>query len=98
MKTLSVVAVSSTGEALRREWQSAALWELARILRGVKNTAEADRIDSQRAALWQDRPAAELAALALKQTTGAALIGYGKTRVFADGRIRPRARSRSGRR
>ncbi len=79
--TLSEGAESSTTEALRREWQSVAHWELARVLRVLKNSAEADRVDSQRVALWQDRPAALLAALALKQTTGAALIGYGKTPV-----------------
>ena len=31
--------------------------------------------------LWRDRPPAELASLALKQTTEAALIGYGNTPV-----------------
>ena len=81
VKTLSDASVSSTEEAQRREWQSEALWELARILRVLKNTAEADRVDARRMALWQDRPPAELATLALKQTSLAALIGYGKTPV-----------------
>ena len=81
VKILSDASVSSTEEAQRREWRSEALWELARILRVLKNTAEADRVDAQRVALWQDRPPAELATLALKQTSLAALIGYGKTPV-----------------
>ena len=81
VKTLSDASVSSTEEARRRESLSEALWELARILRVLKNTAEADRVDAQRVALWQDRPPGELAALALKQTSLAALIGYGKTPV-----------------
>jgi hypothetical protein len=81
VKTLSDASVSSTEEAQRREWHSEALWELARILRVLKNTAEADRVDAERVALWQDRPPGELATLALTLTSRAALIGYGKTPV-----------------
>ncbi len=81
VKTLSNGRVSATEEAQRREWQSAAMWELARILRILKKTVEADRVDSQRVDLWHDRPPGELATLALKQTSLAALIGYGKTPV-----------------
>ncbi len=79
VKTLSDASVPSTEQARRRESHSAALWELARVLRVLKNTAEADGVDARRVALWQDRPPGELAALALKQTSLAALIGYGKT-------------------
>jgi eukaryotic-like serine/threonine-protein kinase len=81
LKTLSDASVSSTEEDQRREWRSEALWELARILRVLKNTAEAERVDALRVALWQDRPPAELADLALKETSRAASIGYGKTPV-----------------
>jgi eukaryotic-like serine/threonine-protein kinase len=80
VKTLADAAVSSAGEA-RREWQSAALWELARVLRVLKKPAEAEKVDARRVALWHDQPAGELAALALEQTTGATLIGYGKTPI-----------------
>jgi serine/threonine protein kinase len=80
VKTLADAAVTSTGEA-RREWQNAALWELARVLRVVNKLPEADKVDARRVALWHDRPADELAALALRQTTGATMIGYGKTPV-----------------
>ncbi len=72
---------SATEEAERREWQSAALWELARVLRVLKQTAAADRVAAQRVVLWRDRPPGELASLALKQTSQAALIGYGKTPI-----------------
>jgi len=85
VKTLSNASVSSSEEAQRHEWQSAALWELARILRVLKKSAEAERVDAQREALWQDRPPGELAALALKETGLAALIGYGKTPVSPAG-------------
>ena len=80
-KTLSDASKSSTEEARRREWRSEGLWELARIHRASNNPAEADRVDARRVALWQDRPAGELATLALKETTRAALIGHGKTPV-----------------
>ncbi len=82
VKTLSDASVSPSEEARRREWLSEALGELARILRTLKDTAEADRADARRVALWQDRPPGELAALALKETSLAALIGYGKTPVL----------------
>ncbi|MGO9469331.1 MAG: protein kinase domain-containing protein [Isosphaeraceae bacterium] len=81
VKSLSGASVSSTGKALRSEWQSQALWELARVLRALNNRVEADKVDAQRVALWQDRPPRELAALALKETSLGALIGYGKTPV-----------------
>jgi len=81
VKTLSDASVSSTEKAERREWRSEALWVLARIVRVLEDTAEADRVDAQRVALWQDRPPVELATVALKQTSLAALIGYGKTPV-----------------
>ena len=81
VKALSIAAVPASEQAQRREWQSDALWELARILRATNDPAQANRIDAERAALWQDRRPAELADLALKQVTLAVLIGYGKTPV-----------------
>ena len=81
LKTLSPESVTSTEDAQSRELKSDALWELARVLRMLKNTTEAHRLDEQRVALWQDRSPAELAALALQQTTAAGLIGYGRTPV-----------------
>jgi hypothetical protein len=44
----------------------------------LKQSDEADGVDAQRVAIWRDRPPAELASLALKQTSRAALIAYGK--------------------
>jgi eukaryotic-like serine/threonine-protein kinase len=85
VKTLSDALPSATEEALRREWQSVALWELARVLRVLKRPGEAERDDAQRVALWHDRPPDELATLALKQTSLAVLIGYGKTPVPSPG-------------
>ncbi len=81
VETLSDASSSSTEDAQGREHRSEALWELARIRRVLKNAAGADRADAQRVALWEHRPASELAALALKETSLAALIGYGKTAV-----------------
>ncbi len=49
--------------------------------RALGKSADAVRIDAQRVALWRDRPPGELVALALKETSLAALIGYGKTPV-----------------
>ncbi len=82
VKILSGVAKSqSTEEAARRAWLSDALWELARILRVLRNEPEAEKVDAARVALWQDQSPEELATLALKHTSLAALIGYGKTPV-----------------
>ena len=64
-----------------REWLSESLWELARVLRALQKPAEADRRDAERTALWKNRPPGELAALALRQSSRAALIGYGKTPI-----------------
>jgi eukaryotic-like serine/threonine-protein kinase len=85
VRTLSDASVSSAEETPRRESQSAALWEFARVLRVLNESREADRVDTQRVAIWRDRPAPELAALALKQTKLATLIGYGKTSVPPSG-------------
>jgi serine/threonine-protein kinase len=65
--------------ALLRDRQSEALWELARVLRMSANSPEADQVDAQRVALWRGRPPAELVELALKLTSRAATIGYGKS-------------------
>ncbi len=81
VQTLSDASVSSNEEAQRRECLSEALWELARILRFLKNAARAATVDGQRVALWRDQPPHRLAALALKQTSQATVIGYGKTPV-----------------
>ncbi|HLN30630.1 MAG TPA: protein kinase [Gemmataceae bacterium] len=64
-----------------RERLSEALWQLARIDRAIGKSADAVPIDAQRSALWKGRPAAELAALALKEGTRATLIGFGKTPI-----------------
>jgi serine/threonine-protein kinase len=69
-----------------RERLSEALWQLARIDRSIGKSADAARIDEERLALWKARPAAELAALALKEAGRSILIGYGKTPV--NGRAR----------
>ncbi len=68
---------------LEREWRSEALWDLARVLRTLKLPAEAERPEAERIELWKARPPEELVALALKRTSRANLIGYGKTPVSA---------------
>jgi hypothetical protein len=64
-----------------REGLSEALWQLSRIDRALDNFPDADRFEAQRAALWRGRPAADIAALALKEVSRATLIGYGKTPI-----------------
>jgi serine/threonine-protein kinase len=64
-----------------REQLSEALWQLARLDRGSGKSDDAARIDAWRLALWKDRPAKEIADLALKEAGRATLIGYGKTPV-----------------
>ncbi len=81
VKTLSGSMSPSTEETARRAWHNDALWELARILRVLKNEPEAEKVDAARVALWRDQPPEDLATLALQQTSQAALIGYGKTPV-----------------
>jgi hypothetical protein len=70
-----------SGGAEGREWLTEALQERTRILRTVNRNAEADKADAERVALWKDRPARELADLALRQAGRAALIAYGKPQV-----------------
>jgi serine/threonine-protein kinase len=81
VKVLSETSAIAKDDAQRRDWLSEGLWELARILRDLKNSAEANSIDARRVALWQDRPTSEVVALALKQAGRAAMIGYGKTPI-----------------
>jgi tetratricopeptide (TPR) repeat protein len=85
VKAISDASVSSAEESPRREVQSEALWEFARVLRVLNETREADRVDIKRVAVWRDRPAPELAALALKETKLASILGYGKTPVAPAG-------------
>jgi hypothetical protein len=70
-----------SGGAEGREWLTEALQERTRILRTMNRNAEADKADAERGALWKDRPARELADLALRQAGRAALIAYGKPQV-----------------
>jgi tetratricopeptide (TPR) repeat protein len=78
---LEPLGTSPTADALARDRLSESLWELSCLLRAGKQPAEADRLDDQRSSLWKLRPPGELADLALRQATRAALIGYGKTPI-----------------
>jgi tetratricopeptide (TPR) repeat protein len=77
---------SASEDTQERERLTEALWQLARILRILGKSAEADRYDVERAWVWKGRPARDLATLALKEASQAALIGYGKTPVPAPGK------------
>ncbi|MFI5460821.1 MAG: protein kinase, partial [Isosphaerales bacterium] len=79
--TLSRSGTSPAADDQARESLSESLWELARVLRAVGKPAEADLRDAERSALWKHRPPGELAALALRQSSRAVLIGYGKTPI-----------------
>ena len=67
--------------ALERETRSEALWDLARVLRALKLPGDASRIDAERLELWTARSPADAVDLALKETSRAILIGYGRTNV-----------------
>jgi hypothetical protein len=64
-----------------REARSEALWDLARVLRALKLPTEASQVDAERIGVWSKRPPDELVTLALKETSRAVLIGYGRTTV-----------------
>ena len=66
---------------LEREARSEALWDLARVLRALKLPSEANRVDAERLGVWSTCPPDELVALALKETSRAVLIGFGRTDV-----------------
>jgi len=74
------VSAARAGEE-DRERLSEAFWQLALVDRALGRRADAAGIDARRVALWQDWPPSELATLALKETSQAALFGYGKTPV-----------------
>jgi eukaryotic-like serine/threonine-protein kinase len=66
---------------LEREARSEVLWDLARVLRALKLPAEASPVDAKRIALWTASSPDVLVDLALKETTRAVLIGFGRTDV-----------------
>ncbi len=78
---LSNLGTVSTLDDRSREWLSESLWELARVLRATRETGKAAECDVRRVALWEGQPPAKLASSALRETTQAVLIGYGKTPI-----------------
>ena len=73
---------TSTSElSLGREARCEVLWDLARVLRALELPTEASRADAERIEMWSSCPPDELVALALKETSRAVLIGYGRTDV-----------------
>jgi tetratricopeptide (TPR) repeat protein len=69
-----------------REFRGDALRERARVLRANGKLEEARASEEDWTALWKDQPPARLAAVALKETSQALLIGYGKTPITDVGR------------
>jgi tetratricopeptide (TPR) repeat protein len=67
--------------ALERESRSEVLWDLARVLRSLKLPDDGSHVDTERIALWTTRAPDELVDLALKETSRAVMIGYGKTEI-----------------
>ena len=78
MTTLTPIASTAKDNEKPRQRLTEALWEAARLSRRAGDPVAADRFDRERLALWKDRPPAELAALALQETTEAGRIGYGR--------------------
>ncbi len=76
---LRPIGTAATGDHPAKGWLTDSLWELGRLLRSAGLTAEADSLDAERLLLWKGTPAIDLARLALRQSSRAALIGYGKT-------------------
>ncbi len=64
-----------------RETRSEVLWDLARALRALKLSADANQVDSERLELWKSCSPDDPVALALKETSRAVLIGFGRTQV-----------------
>jgi serine/threonine-protein kinase len=77
-------ATSAEVDVRQREWRTEALWDFARVLRGLNLPDDARKADAEREALWKDKPPGALLDLVLRQTAQAALIGYGKTPVSAE--------------
>jgi serine/threonine-protein kinase len=67
--------------ALDREARSEVLWDLARVLQTLGMPDEASRAAADRNALCSACTPDELAALSLKETGRAVLIGFGKTEI-----------------
>ena len=67
--------------ALERQTRGEVLWDLARVLRALKMPTEASRADLERAGVLAACAPDELVDLALKETSGAVVIGLGKTDV-----------------
>jgi serine/threonine-protein kinase len=81
VEVLSPLVPTGRSPSPERGLLSEALWYLARVDRALNQPAGAAHADFPAAGLWNDRPAAELANLALKEVGQAALIGYGKTPI-----------------
>jgi serine/threonine protein kinase/tetratricopeptide (TPR) repeat protein len=79
IKILQPLVAPNTADPVDRERLSEALWQSAGIQRALKEPAAAADLEDQRKLLWGAQPAQDLAALALKELTRAAIIGYGKT-------------------
>jgi serine/threonine-protein kinase len=76
---LAKQSLKSVGDTRKpREYQSEALWDLARLR---ERSEDAKRLDDEREALWKQQDSAELVALATRQAIRAHVIGYGKTPV-----------------
>ena len=68
-----------------REGLSESLWERARLLRTLGRTVDAEKTDLEREGLWKGRSPNDLVALAGEEASRAAVIGYGKTALDAQG-------------
>jgi serine/threonine protein kinase/tetratricopeptide (TPR) repeat protein len=78
---LKPFGIPETADDLTKWWLPESLWELGRLLRTSGNAGEADLLDAERRLLLKAVAPRELAGLALRLTTRAAMIGYGKTPI-----------------
>lgn len=81
VEILKPFGIPESADSATRWWLPESLWELGRLLRATGLPAEADLLDAKRRLLLKDVGARELAGLALRRTTRAAMIGYGKTSI-----------------
>jgi serine/threonine protein kinase len=78
VEILTPLVDSARGDPSPRQRLTEALWHRARLLRSSRGSGESDPLDDEGKALWKGRKAGELADLAMKETTEAARVGYGR--------------------
>ena len=72
---------AANGDPRPRRRLTEVFWEIARLMRLADLADGADSLDAKRRDLWEGKQPGELVALALEETTQAAMVGYGRLEV-----------------